>query len=92
MVKNGWIPDAPDLSERAEEVIRNLINRTGGKNVADAALYCKNNHTRANEKMDPYALKSWCWHVLAEANERQPKTNYQRGTVMLNSMKGLRNS
>ena len=29
----------------------------------------KNDYARANAKMDPYALKAWCWKVLADANE-----------------------
>ena len=33
--------------------------------------------------MDPYALKAWCWQILARANEDLPKTGYERGTVTL---------
>ena len=83
MAKLGWIPDRPDLAGRAEHVIRDLINRAGGLDVAGAALYRKNDHVRANAKMDPYALKAWCWQILARANEDLPKTGYERGTVTL---------
>ena len=83
MAKLGWIPDRFNLTGRAENVMRDLINRAGGLDVAGAALYRKNDHVRANAKMDPYALKAWCWQILARANEDLPKTGYVRGTVTL---------
>ena len=83
MAKLGWIPDRPDPARRAEHVMRGLINRAGGLDVAGAALYRKNDHVRANAKMDPYALKAWCWQILARANEDLPKVGYERGTVTL---------
>ncbi len=87
MAKLRWIPDGPDLVGRAEEIIRDLIDRAGGPDVAGAALYRKNDHVRANAKMDSYALKVWCWQVLAKANEDRPKANYKRGTVTLDFLK-----
>ena len=83
MAKLGWIPDRPDLAGCAEHVMRDLINRAGGLDVAGAALYRKNDHVRANAKMDPYALKAWCWQILVRANEDLPKAGYERGTVTL---------
>ena len=65
MAKLGWITERPDLAESAEPVMRNLIHRAGGPDVAGAALYRKNDQLRASAKMDPYALKAWCWQVLA---------------------------
>lgn len=58
MARLGWIPDRPDLARRAEHVMRDLVNRAGGLDVAGAALYRKNDRVRANAKMDPYALKA----------------------------------
>ena len=83
MAKLGWIPDSPDLAGRAEDVMQDLINRAGGLDVAGAALYRKNDHVRANAKMDRYALRAWCWQILSRANEDLPKTGYERGTVTL---------
>jgi HTH-type transcriptional regulator/antitoxin HigA len=74
---------------RAKEFIGELIRRAGGPEVAGAALYRKNDHMRANAKMDPYALKAWCWKVLAEANESRPTTRYQPGTVSLEFLRQL---
>jgi HTH-type transcriptional regulator / antitoxin HigA len=83
MTKLGWIPNVANLSARAEELIGELIARAGGPEVAGAALYRKNDHARANAKADPYALKAWCWQVLATANENPPATPYEPGTVTL---------
>lgn len=89
MAKLGWIPDRPNLASHAEEIVRDLIERAGGPDVAGAALYRKNDHTRTNAKMDPYALKAWCWQVLAKANEERPKTSYKRGTVTLGFLRKI---
>ena len=83
MAKLGWIPETPELAGRGEHVMRDLIDRGGGMDVAGAALYRKNDHVRANAKMDPYALKAWCWQILAKANEHLPKARYERGTITL---------
>ena len=83
MAKRGWIPDAPDMAARAEELIGTLIERAGGRPVAAAALYRRTDTLRANTKMDPYALKAWCWQVLATANRDLPHGNYASGTVTL---------
>ena len=87
MAALGWIPHGRDLVGRAEEIIRDLINRVGGSDVAGAALYRENDHVRANARMDPYSLKAWCWQVLSKANEERPKANYKRGTVTLDFLK-----
>lgn len=89
MAKLGWISDGPDLVACAEEIIRNLIDRAGGPDVVGAALYRKNDQVRTNAKTDPYALKTWCWQVLAQANEERPKVTYKRGTVTLDLLKKL---
>ncbi len=87
MAKLGWIPHGRDLAGRAEHAMRNLIARAGGLDVAGARLYRKNDHVRANAKMDPYALRAWCWQILARANEERPKADYDRGTVTLDFLR-----
>lgn len=89
MAKLGWIPKGRDLVRNAEAIIQGLIERAGGQNVAGAVLYKKNDHLRANAKMDAYALNAWCWQVLAQANAAKPKAKYKRGTVTLEFLKTL---
>ena len=81
MAKRGWIPAGRNLVKRAEAIMRGLIDRAGGLDVAGAALYRKNDHMRANAKVDAYALRAWCWQVLATGNENPPQTEYVPGTV-----------
>jgi HTH-type transcriptional regulator/antitoxin HigA len=57
--------------------------------VAEAALYRKNDHARTNAKADPYALKAWCWQVLATANGNRPRTAYKPGTITLEFLREL---
>lgn len=81
MVNAGWIPDIPDLVDRAEEIVRGLMERAGGREAALAPLYRRNDDRRINAKADEYALKAWCWQVMAQANERRLAASYQPGTV-----------
>ena len=83
MSKQGWIQKHQEPKQSSEKIIRDLIDRAGGPRVAGAALYRKNDHARANAKTDPYALKAWCWQVLAKANEDRPKSHYTRGTITM---------
>ena len=34
MVNAGWIPDVPDLFDRGEEIVRDLMERAGGREAA----------------------------------------------------------
>jgi HTH-type transcriptional regulator / antitoxin HigA len=83
MAKLGWLTRVKNVESRAQEVIGDLIRRAGGPAVAAAALYRKNDYARANAKTDPYALKAWCWKVLADANEARPPVSYKPGTITL---------
>ncbi len=81
MAKLGWIPNVPDLKDQAEELIRSLIRRAGGQRVAVAPQFRKNDHCRLNAKTDAYALRAWCWRVMAQARNRAMNVAYERGTV-----------
>jgi HTH-type transcriptional regulator/antitoxin HigA len=89
MAKLGWIPNVRNLAARAGALIEDLIQKAGGPEVAGAVLYRKGQHTRANAKTNPYALKAWCWKVLAEARATRPSVEYQRGTVTLEFLRQL---
>ena len=81
MVNAGWIPDVPDLIDSAEELIRDLMERAGGREAALSPLYKRNDDRRVNAKTDEYALKAWCWQVMARANARPMVATYESGTV-----------
>ncbi len=89
MAKLGWISDTRNLASRAKTIISDLVRRAGGAEVAAAALYRKSNSVRANAKTDPYALKAWCWEVLATANDTKPSVSYKPGTITLDFLRQL---
>ena len=81
MVKLDWIPSVPRLKDHAEELVSRLMDRAGGQEFAAQPMYRKNDQRRVNAKTDDYALKAWCWEVIARARERGSSVNYQPGTV-----------
>ena len=81
MAKRNWIRDVSDLKGNAEELVRELMGRAGVQEAALAASFRKNDHQRINAKTDRYALRVWCWQVMAEANARPPDSPYEPGTV-----------
>ncbi len=81
MAKLGWIESGRNLKERAEEIIRDLINRAGGADALPAVLYRKNDGARLNAKMDAYALKAWCYQLLSEARATALPSAYRQGSI-----------
>lgn len=81
MVKAGWLPNVANLRDRAEELIGGLMERAGGRALAAAPLYRKNDSRRINAKTDEYALRAWCWQVMAQARRNEPSAEYQTGVI-----------
>ena len=91
MAKRGWIEKRENLREHAKDLVSGLMHKAGCTQ-ATAALYRKTDQNRANAKTDPYALKAWCWQVLAQAKERDLAADYRRDggqTEMLNQVARL---
>jgi HTH-type transcriptional regulator / antitoxin HigA len=89
MAALGWIKKSRSLTPRPKDILQPLIQRAGGPDVAGAVLFRKSDHTRANAKTDPYALKAWCWQVLGIANKNLPSAEYQVGTVTLDFLRRI---
>ncbi len=81
MANAGWIPHVQNLKDQAEELVTGLMERAGGRAFAAAPLYRKNDSRRINAQTDDYALRAWCWQVLAQAKEKPPLIEYQTGAV-----------
>ena len=81
MAKRGWIPKRRNLIDHGEKLLRVLIDQAGGTQVAALSLNRTNGHRRINAKTDPYALRAWCWRVLALANVGAHKGRYKPGSV-----------
>ena len=89
MAKRGWIPKHRNLSENGEKLLRILIDQAGGTRAVSLPLYRKNGQRRINAKTNPYALRAWCWRVLALANQSPPRAGYRPGTVTEQFMRGV---
>ena len=81
IVRAGWLPDVSGLKDRAEELISELMDRAGGRQLALQPMYRKNDDRRVNAKTDDYALRAWCWQVLAQAGQNPPPIEYRAGAV-----------
>ena len=77
MAKRGWIENRNNLRNHAEELVGELVKKAGCTQATDA-LYRKTDQNRANAKTDPYALKAWCWQVLAQAKRRHLSSDYRQ--------------
>lgn len=82
MIRRHWV-ERPARAASPEKIMRGLIQQAGGEHLLPAAFFRRNDHARMNAKSDPYALKAWCWKVLAIANTRPLSVTYKSGTVDL---------
>ena len=87
LAKRGWIPNVRNLAAHAEELVRGLIARAGGAHATPATLYRRTDNLRANAKTDPYALRAWCWQVLATAAETRPSVGCAPGAVTVDFLR-----
>lgn len=80
MAKRDFVKAKKNIKDHAEQVLRDLIDRAGGMEVA-VPICRKNDGGRRNAKMDSYALAGWCMHVLAKAGETKSKAVYKKGVI-----------
>ena len=81
MARVGWIPSIKDLKDQAEGLVTDLMDRAGGRVFAAAPLYRKNDSRRVNAKTDDYALRAWCWQVMAQARGTQSISEYRADAI-----------
>ena len=81
MAKAGWIPSIKDFKDQAEELVTDMMDRAGGRVFAAAPLYRKTDSRRVNAKTDDYALRAWCWQVLAQARDTQSVAEYRADAI-----------
>ncbi len=81
MAKRKWIQKLEPLKDHAEELLAPLVHRAGGLDFAGQALFRRKFHHGQNTNTEPYALAAWCLAVVANAMEREPRTQYQPDTV-----------
>ncbi len=91
MAKRCWIPKGRNLKDRAEEIMRPFIDAAGGPQSLALALYRKNNGARQNARMDLYALKAWCYRLLAISRQTALPHAYRDGSINEKFARGLVN-
>jgi len=81
MKKLGWFQGQGSVQDRAEEVMRSLIDRAGGFDVA-ATLFCRQgNGNRGNTQTTNYALQAWGLQLMAIARENPLPLPYKAGSL-----------
>lgn len=81
MANKGWIEQIPNIVDHSEEIIRSLIERAGGYDIAFRMFCRKNDGVRQNAKMDSYALQAWGLQVLAIANQTSLPAQYKPESI-----------
>ena len=88
MTKRGWIKTTEDIRNKAEELMRGVIDQAGGMNAIPAAFFRKNPGARENSKMNTYALFAWCLRILTLANANPLEKKYDK-SLTPDSMKEI---
>ena len=88
MAKRGWIKTTEDIRNKAEELMRGVIDQAGGMNAIPAAFFRKNPGARENSKMNTYALFAWCLRILTLANANPLEKKYDK-SLTPDSMKEI---
>ena len=81
MAKRCWIPKVDDISEKAEELIREFIAQAGGLETLPMTFFRQGIRGRYNPKMDLYALTAWCIRVQILARKNPLKTKYIKESI-----------
>lgn len=81
MAQMGWFQNQDSVQDRAEEVMRSLIEQAGGFEAA-AKLFCrKGNGNRQNNQISNYALQAWGLQLMAIAREKSLPVPYKAGSL-----------
>jgi HTH-type transcriptional regulator / antitoxin HigA len=89
MAKLGWIPRVRLWKRQAEALLKDLITAAGGPAVLPEALYKKTDNPRQNVKADPYALKAWCYKLIATARVTPVTAEYEESAITADFARNL---
>jgi len=81
MAKRGWIPNTKNIREKAEELMRDFIEKAGGLNAVPRFQLRQSVQGRVNAKTDPYALYAWCLRLMALANENPVEIAFNKKSL-----------
>ena len=89
MAKRGWVTAVNGMRERAEEVMRPLVEAAGGFDALPAPLFRQGISGRLNAKADPYSVSAWCMRVSALALKNPSGTPFQKKNLTLSTLKDI---
>ena len=81
MAKRGWLSDTKDMNDRAEEIMREFVDRAGGWEALPKAPFRQDINTRLNAKTDMHALRAWCFHILCKTRLAGLEGVYRSETI-----------
>ena len=73
--------EVEDVQEHAEECVRFLIDKIGGKQLVPAGIFRKSQSTRLNSNLSLPALQGWSLHVLSKAMDAELDTPFRRESI-----------
>lgn len=87
MARRCWLPKVENIKEKAEELMRGMIDEAGGLEEVPMAFFRQGKGGRYNSKMDPYALTAWCIRVMALARRQPLQQPYVNGSIQQQTFK-----
>lgn len=87
MAKRCWLPKVRNHKEKAEELMRGMIEEAGGLEAVPMTFLRQGKGGRYNSKMDPNALTAWCLRVLALARRHPLKNTFVGGSIKQRTLK-----
>ncbi len=89
MAKQGWLPAVKDIGARAEEMMREMIDRAGGFHCMSKVFFRQGFSNRMNAKADTYAVSSWCIRVLELASAKPLNQKYKKDKLSNSVLKEI---
>lgn len=89
MAKRCWLPNLPDLKEKAEETMRKFMEKAGSIGSMSPAFLRQGKKGRYNAKTDPYAITAWIMRVLSLARQTPLRSSYVKGSIKLRTMREI---
>jgi len=88
MVKRGWLPNVKDIKERAEEYIRDFMEKAGFNNLPQLQLR-QGIQGRLNDKTDIYAVFAWCLRLAVLANENPIEISFNKKILIKSTFRDI---
>jgi HTH-type transcriptional regulator/antitoxin HigA len=89
LVRAGWLPQVRGWRSHAESLMRDFVAAAGGPAMLPEALYKRTDNPRHNAKTEAYALKAWCYKLIATARATPLATDFDDSCLTDEFVKNL---